>query len=320
MAQKAVAYIDLLGFSNCVMNNPEEAIMMLSHFNTILSTLNFEREVHPSAGYIPALQSLARRTSNESFEHFMPFSDSVFLASSDCSNFIMQLGSFVRQSFLFNAHIYEHPEKPDDPTASHYVGLDTSDPNNIEPVDIPCHQPPVLFRGGIAYGEVIETQPMSMFNGQKTACNNLIGEAIVRAVGMEKVLKGPRLVFEQSVYDQLNDEAKIYVRPVPEQEFAGCYEILWPAMGYVLENRDTFTQEINHFYELFTPAYNLWKYYKGGSVAVHYERFLELIVASAVRIYSQMGYRDFILQAMSKALEGRFNDDERKVLFEGVFI
>ena len=96
MAQKVVAYIDLLGFSNCVMNNPEEAIMMLSHFNTILSTLNFEREVHPSEGYEPSLQGLARRTSNESFEHFMPFSDSVFLASANCSDFVMQLGSFVR--------------------------------------------------------------------------------------------------------------------------------------------------------------------------------------------------------------------------------
>lgn len=72
MTNKAVTYIDLLGFSECVRNNPEEAVMMLSHFNTILSQLNFERIVHPSSGYVPALQNLARRNSNESFEDF-PF-------------------------------------------------------------------------------------------------------------------------------------------------------------------------------------------------------------------------------------------------------
>lgn len=279
--------------------------MMLSHFNTILSTLNFEREVHPSEGYDPSLQGLARRTSNESFEHFMPFSDSVFLASANCSDFVMQLGSFVRQSFLFNAHVFANPENPDDPTASHYIGVDTSDPNDIKPINIPCHEPAVLFRGGIAYGEVIETTPIGVFNNQKTLCNNLMGEAVVRAVGMEHILKGPRLVFDHSVYDHLNDDAKQYVRPLPEKEYSDYYEILWPAMGYILENKDTFTQEIEHFYELFIPAYNLWKYYKGNGVAVQYERFLELIVASAIQIYSEMGYRDFILQEIAKALNSR---------------
>lgn len=106
MANKAVAYIDLLGFSNCVQNNPDEAVMMLSHFNTILSTLTFERNVHPSSGYVLALQSLARRSSNESFEHFIPFSDAVFVAGSNCSDFILQLGHFVYSSFMFNAHVF----------------------------------------------------------------------------------------------------------------------------------------------------------------------------------------------------------------------
>ena len=319
MAQKAVAYIDLLGFSRCVKNNPEEAIMMLTNFNTILNSLSFERVVHPSTGYPPALQKLARRTSNESFEHFMPFSDSVFLASSNCSDFIMQLGSFVRQSFMLNARVFANPENPDDPTASHTIGLDTSDPSNIKTKDIPCHEPAVLFRGGIAFGEVVETKPMGMFNGQKTECNNLMGEAVVRAVGMEKILKGPRLMFDQSVYDQLNDEAKLYVRHIPENEYADYYEILWPAMGYVLENRDTLTQEMIHFHENFAPAYNLWKFYKGGDVAVQYERFMELIVASAVQIYTKMGYGDFILQEMAKILDGRFTDAEKTVIFEGAF-
>ena len=320
---KAVAYIDLLGFSDCVKNNPDEAIMMLSHFNTVLTSLSLERVVHPSSGYVPGLQNLARRTSNESFEHFMPFSDSVFIASSNCSDFLMQLGNFVKNSFMLNAHIYAHPENPDDPTATHYIGVDTSDPNNIKHIDIPCHQPPVLFRGGLSFGDVIETTPAALFNNQRVTCNNLMGKAVVNAVKMEGVVKGPRILFDKSLNDQLNEEARLYCRPVPEKDEEGndmgLYEILWPAMGYVLENRTTFTQEMSHFYDLFTPAYNLWSFYKGSNVALHYERFMELIVASAVRIFSHMGYRAFILQEMTKVLERKFNDAERIVLFEGAF-
>ena len=293
--------------------------MMLSHFNSILSSLNFEREAHPSSGYVSSLQSLARRTSNESFEHFMPFSDSVFLASTNCSDFVMQLGSFVRQSFLFNSQVFTNPEDPNDPTVSHYIGIDTSDPNNIRAINIPCHEPAVLFRGGVAYGEVVETTPMGLFNNKKFQCNNLMGEAVVRAVAMEGVVKGPRIVLDQSVVDQLNGEAKLYVRPLPEKGFEGYYEILWPAMGYILENKDIFIQEMNHFYEIFTPAYNLWNYYKGGEVAIQYERLLELTVASAVRIYSSMGYRDYILNEMANFLGRKFSEDEKIVIFEGTF-
>lgn len=90
-------------------------------------------------------------------------------------------------------------------------------------------------------------------------------------------------------------------------------------MGYKLENIDTSPLEMNHFYELFTPAYNLWEYYMGGDVAVQYERFMELIVASAVQIYTKTGYRDFILQEMATTLDSRFTEAEKIVLFEGDF-
>jgi hypothetical protein len=321
MNQKAVAYIDLLGFSNCVKNNPEEAIMMLTHFNTILSSLNFEREVHPSANYIAPLQSLARRTSNESFEHFMPFSDSVFIASSNCSDFLLQLGNFVKDAFLFNARIYSYPENPADPTATHYIGVDPSNPKNV--IDIPCHQPPVLFRGGLSFGDVIETTPAALFNNQRCNCNNLMGEAVVRAVKMEGLVKGPRILFDVRVYEQLNAEAKLYCRLVPDKDEKGqplgLYEILWPAMGYITENKELFTQEIAHFYDLFTPAYNLWRFYKGNEdVAIQYERFLELIVTSAIRIYDYMGMGDYIRQRMVETLKDKFTEEEKLLIFEWV--
>ena len=295
--------------------------MMLSHFNTVLSSLNFERLVHPSAGYAPGLQTLARRSSNESFEYFMSFSDSVFIASSNCSDFLLQLGNFVKDAFLFNARIYEHPDNLADPTATHYIGVDPSNPNKV--IDIPCHQPPVLFRGGLSYGDVIETTPAALFNNHRCISNNLIGEAVICAVKMEGLVKGPRILFDDRVYEQLNAEAKLYCRAVPEKDEKGkplgLYEILWPAMGYIAENKELFTQEISHFYELFTPAYNLWSFYKNNEeVTIQYERFLELIVASAIKIYDYMGHGDYMRRMIVGILKNKFTEDERIVIFEGM--
>lgn len=311
MPNKAVTYIDLLGFSNCVQNSPDEAIMMLSHFNTILSTLNFERSVHPSSGYAPALQSLARRTSNESFEHFLPFSDAVFIVGSNCSDFILQLGHFVYSSFMLNAHVFANPDDETDPTASHYIGVD----NSRQVVNTPCHEPPVLFRGGVAFGDVIETTPWGLFNNQASKCGNLMGEAVVRAVRIgEMKIKGPRIVFDKSVYDQLNDDAKLFCRPMPEDAFKEYYEILWPAMGFVIENKDTFPQEISHFYDIFNPAYNLWQFYKSSPAVVdHYVNFLELIVSATIKVYDALGYEDFIRQRMVEVMKSSFTEDERVV-------
>lgn len=329
MVQKAVSYIDLLGFSDAVQNNPEGALLMLSHFNSIVNSLNFERAVHPSHKYISNLQGLASRTSNESFEHFMPFSDSVFIVSKNCSDFVLQLGNFVKESFMFNSHVFVNSDDPNDPTAYHSVGIDSSDPNNIHQISIPYHECPVLFRGGISFGNVIETEQKGVFNNRVASYKNLMGEAVVHAVKLEGLkredgtkIKGPRLVLNSSVYEQLNKETKLYVRQLPEDK--NYYEILWPAMGYILENKDTFDQEFNHFDELFNPAFNLWKYYKAKDVAnntevkIHYERFLELIVASAIRIYNYMGMKNSVLQNLSTIIKNKFSNDDRICIFEGV--
>ena len=315
MANKAVAFIDLLGFSSCVQRDVDEAVLMLSYFNSVLQELNFERAAHPSNSYDNSLQSLARRTSNESFEHFLPFSDSVFVASSNCSDFILQLGSFVRKAFLFNAYKFAHPIIESDPLISQQVEFDLSNLNDVKTYRVPMREPVVLFRGGIAYGNVIETKPLGLFANQLISCNNMMGEAMVRAVRMEESkIKGPRILFDNSVYEQLNRDAKLYCRVVPED--TGLYEILWPALGLILENRDNFTQEIDHFYEIFTPAFNLWKYWRENEhVSAHYEKFLELTVASAYHLFKYMGEEVFIKNTINGVLNRFFDSSDIKRIF-----
>lgn len=306
---KAVAYLDLLGFSNAVIRDTDEALSMLENYNSILQIGLSESIIHPSSNYSAELQDLARRNSIESFDDFLPFSDSIFITSEDCSDLLMQTGGFLEKTFHFTSHIYASPEDEQDPMAYHNIGMVDDGTGGLKAVDIPRRVPPTLFRGGVAYGDVEIITPIGILNKGKTRSYTLFGGAVVQAVGLEKKVKGPRIVFSKEVYSKLDQRAKLYCRLLPEDK--NFYELLWPGMGYLLENRSTFQNEFSHFYDMFTPAYNLWRFYKDKEVGVHYERFIELIVASAITIYNYAGMIDFALQQIEKAIAGKFSEHER---------
>lgn len=315
---KVVAFLDLLGFSNAVTRDAEEALSMLHSYNTIIQIAVSDLQRHPSCSYSPELQTLAKRTSTESFDDFIPFSDSIFVTSNNCSDFIMQLGSFIEKSFHFTAHIYESPQNQQDPTAYHNIGVVQNGKGELMTVNEPCHIPPVLFRGGVALGEVNIITLSCILNKERKECHTLLGDAVVEAVRLEqKKVKGPRIVFGQEVFNELDDKTRLYCRNLPED--INYYELLWPGMKYILENHSNFQTEFCHFYDLFTPAYNLWFPFKNDTdVRVHYERFIELIVYSAIRIYDRMGMKDFALQQIKKAIDGKFDDDELKRIFSSI--
>lgn len=311
---KAVAYLDLLGFSNAVIRDIEEALSMLKSYNNILQISLFESIINPSGNYSADLQDLARRNSIESFDDFLPFSDSIFITSENCSDLLLQMGGFLEKSFHFTSHIYASPEDAQDPMAYHNIGIADDGTGGFKAVDIPCRVPPTLFRGGVAYGDVEIIMPIGILNKAKIRSCTLFGGAVVQAVGLEKKVKGPRIVFSKEVYSKLDQRTKLYSRLLPENK--NYYELLWPGMGYILENRSTFQNEFSHFYDMFTPAYNLWLFYKDEKeVGVHYERFLELIVTSAITIYSYVGMMDYVLEQIEKVIAGKFNETERTKIF-----
>ena len=74
--------------------------------------------------------------------------------------------------------------------------------------------------------------------------------------------------------------------------------------------------EFGHFCDIFTPVYNLWSYYKNDRVvSVQYERFIELVVSSALRLYSHVGMRDFALEQIGKVIDGKFSGAEMTKIF-----
>lgn len=309
---KAVAFLDLLGFSSAVKKDTNEAMAMLQSYNSILHFGLIEKELHPSSGYEPILQELAKRNSTESFDDFLPFSDSIFITSENCSDFLLQLGSFLHKSFHFTAHFYAHPVNSQDPLETQSIGVEEDGHGGYKVVDSKTRIPPALFRGGVAFGDVSAVNPATLINKSRTNGYILVGDAVVNAVGLEKKVKGPRIVFGQNVFEQLNETARLYTRSLPED--SNLYELLWPGMSYILEN--DMRNEFNHFTDMFFPVYNLWSYYKGDEVvSVQYERFIELIVASALKLYSHIGLREFALEKIGNAIGGMFTGAEMTKIF-----
>lgn len=309
---KAVAFLDLLGFSNTVTRSAEEALSMLHSYNSILHFGIVDSQLHPSSGYIQELQDLAKRNSMESFIDFLPFSDSIFITSENCSDFLSQLGSFLEKSFHLTSRFYAYPENKQDPIETHSIGVTDDGKGGLTVVKKLCRIPPALFRGGVAYGEVNAINPISLIEGNRTKGYILVGEAVVKAVGMEKTVKGPRIVFGQDVYEQLDAQVRLYTRSLPED--SSLFELLWPGMSFILEN--PLENEFSHFADMFTPAYNLWFYYKNDkAVSVQYERFIELIVASTLKLYSNVGMREFALKQIERVIDGKLSGAEMTKIF-----
>jgi hypothetical protein len=303
---KIVAYIDLLGFSNHVRKNTSDAMMIFSNYNTILHSKIRNNQMYPVDSYINELKELAKRTSIDSFEYFMPFSDSIFIVSNNANEFVSQISSFIYDCFYMTSHFYLNPKDSRDPEKVDMENFSLSEDNQINSAMIETHCHPTLFRGGMAYGEVIPIDIWGIIDTNPQKFKNFMGKAVVKAVKLESIVKGPRIIFEQDTYEQLNDEVKSrYIRKVKDKDF---YEILWPAITYIPENGEKEMQQ--HFPEMFAAAVNLWKAYNHTPYSEHYFCFIELIVASTIQFFSTLGYKDEAVKLVITAIKNKGLEDK----------
>lgn len=297
-----VAYIDLLAFSNHVRENTSDAVMTMNSYNTILSTKIKDDKLYPVNSYPTALQDLAKSRSVDSFDFFLPFSDAIFLMSSDCNHFISQLGNFVLQSFTLTSNFYKNPIDPSQPEKGPILQYGVDDNGNITVTNGECNYYPALFRGGLAYGEAFPVELYGIVNKQTGKSKIITGTAVVEAVNLEAKVKGPRLIFKKSLFDQLGSDAKDYCRTIPEDR--NMYEILWPSLSYIKQN-DEFQckQELSKFDDLFKPAYNLWKAYNHTVFSAHYFCFVELIIASTIQFFDKKcNLKNYVLEQLNNRL------------------
>ena len=300
MDKNIVAYIDLLAFSNHLRENTSDALMAMHNYNTILSTKIQDEMTNPVSSYPEGLQELAKKHSIDSFDFFLPFSDSVFLMSNDCSSFIKQLGSFVLHSFTLTSRFYENPIDPSNPEKGSIINFSTNENGNLEVNQGECNYYPALFRGGLAYGEAFPIELYSVLDKNPTKSKVITGKAVVDAVRLESSVKGPRLVFYNDVHDQLDDDARDYCRVTPESN--KMFEILWPALEYIKQNDIRQCElEIHKMYKIVVPAYNLWKAYNHTPFSAHYFNLIELVMASTIQFFDKKcQLKEFAKESISK--------------------
>ncbi len=296
---KIVAYLDILGFGNHTYTNVEEALELLSDYQMIINQKIIDNNLHPTLSYSSELQDLAKQRIVDSFEYFLPFSDSIFIQSFNANDFVKQLSRFLLDCFLLKSNKYSNPEDPSDPSKVTLKDVKIKN-NEVVEKERPYHWHPLLFRGGISYGEAYVFDMNAIVDSNLTKIKNIAGPAIVKAVKeLEPLGKGPRLFCDAEFFNQLDDKTKKYCKKLSESD--KHYEILWPAF-YFIENNDLEIESYKIF-ELLRPVSNLWKAYNHMPFGEHYWEFLKLVVSSSVRYLENNGNKDNAKNIISKHLK-----------------
>ena len=248
MINKCIAYLDMIGFGNLANLETGKAWDCLLDYQTICNISyndklsNSKRLNHESS------RASVEKNLVDSFEYFLPFSDSLFIQSSEADIFIRQISSFLFRCFSLRSQV---PIKD---------------------------YPPILFQGGISYGKTIVIDNFTIVNNEKGEVKNIVGPALVNAVNtFDKKYKskmGPRLFCDGSFFSKLTPETQRFW--IKDENT--IYEVLWPSFYFI----DNGNPDIG---DLIRPVKKLLEYYKGSEYIGHYEQFMELVFRSIITYY-----------------------------------
>ena len=268
---KIVAYIDLLGFSNYVNTNLGDALRLYENYNAIIESMMYD---------------------HTEFQYFIPFSDSIFIASDNPNEFISQLSNFLMSCFRYNSNEFNKPKIKSKPEQVEVKVIKFVE-DKLDVVKEYQNWFPTLFRGGVSYGEVFPHDTNYINNKERLIVKTLAGRGVVKAVGLESSpkIKGPRLICDKECKIALSD-AKIQQYLIPLQEDEKFFEILWPSFFFINDKK----YKIGKFNELFLPAFNLWNAYKDKTYGVHYYEFLNLIVKSTLAFANTIGEINYAVE------------------------
>lgn len=282
---KSCVFLDLLGFKYYVYKDIAGAIGLLNNYQTIIHTkIKVSQITSKEREEDAELRNLIEQGRLSSFDCFLPFSDSILIQSSNPDLLIPQLSNLMRNTFLFTSHAYTIPESLEDPSIVTMRTLGINEAGEVSATKSKAHWFPVMFRGGIAYGECHSLQINSLINGRLSTITNLVGKAVIEAVKIESSgIKGPRLVCTRSFYEVLQNKYRRHI--IPYDRDGIFYEVLWPAFAYI-DGNDVKLELSNQFEDLFMPAVNLWKAINHLDSGIHYYNFIKLIIQSTLHYFS----------------------------------
>ncbi len=279
----AFAYIDMLGFSEYVTTDLVGAARVLESQRVTFNTRRDDARHYAKHG--TPLSPLAEDHLVTSFDHFLPFSDSIFIASASPDRFLRQLATFLTAAFSYTGHAYSFPEDPAQPEkvslrVSGLAGEEESEEQKWYPA---------LWRGGLSFGRVELLQSPGVANGQHIDVPLLVGAPVVSAVALEKKSgKGPRLFCDPSFKNHVSDPAvRSCFVPVAGKP---CEEFLWPV--FLFNDHAHPLASLTQASELLVPAINLWHAKRRSEVEEHYLQFVRLIARSALNWAKQHNVAD----------------------------
>jgi hypothetical protein len=280
MNQTAIAFLDILGFSHFTNTDIPATIDLLSNYNTIINQQVNDQHIHPE------LITISPKMCSDSFETFLPFSDSIFITSNNPDLFVQQISHFLYESFHLAGYNFENPINNQNPLEIEIPEIYKSQNNKIESRKSITSLFPLLFRGGISFGDITFLSMNSIFKDKLLQVPNLTGVALVEAVGLEKNSgKGPRIFCKSKFIEKLSSDVKQkYISQVNPD---GLFEILWPVT--IFNDKNSCDDEILEFHKFYNPALNLWKYFENSLVNEHYEEFLKLIIKSTLFYFKYRG-------------------------------
>jgi hypothetical protein len=276
----------MLGFSNFVEEDTRGALTLLQNYQTQLYNWQHINSNLPTA------------YKRDSFLYMIPFSDSIFFYSKNASDFVLQLASFIHDCFSFTSNAFVEPEDELFPENVTEYALE-HDGDEIVKKEYQAKWYPLLFRGGIGFGDVSISHLNSIQDGKNVIMPFVFGKSVVEAVKYEQSgIKGPRIIFNKLFYDQLNIDAKKIVHQTFESK--ELYELNWTAIHYTMTGEDVMNEFqidkllLNQFYlNLLLPISNLWKAYNHLPISQHYFAFLKLVVKGILHYLENTKYRDF---------------------------
>ena len=282
-------------------------MVLLDNYHSVIdAALRDATSVPQSAAQAPRVAPFQQAHLADSFDEFLPFSDSVFLVSQNADMFVQQVSHFLLGAFLTTGHAFAYPESEEDPTAVTFpVAHPTEDGRSGLEQGI-GHWFPTLFRGGVTFGEVVTASVPSVHRGCRGSVVNLVGPAVIRAVELEASGKGPRLFCDRSFADRLGDPTRRYLADAGHAQ-----EILWPAYLYIGDSNPE--RSVLQFPDIFYPAANLWKAFNHTPVAEHYYSFVRLVVHATLRHFELEGTTEVVRTRLERfvrdaGLGSKWND------------
>lgn len=301
MSDYCIAFLDILGFSDYVNEDLNGALRLLENYNFQINFLINE----DLTSYDDDIKKIAEKFHINSFDYFIPFSDSIFIVASNPDLMIAQISNFLISCYMFTSREYAYSFSKD-PRKAEVTEIGINKDGKLMKDKKIENWYPLLFRVGSSFGEVIPFQISSIDNKKNIKINNLIGKAVINSVRLESnPEKGPRFFIDNELYNKLNDDTKNFILKISDN----LYEVLWPSFSYIDENigedGERFDIELlNNFDEMFISSFNLWKFFLNNEkLYYHYYNFMKLIILSTLNYSKKFNKLDVAKGHITKILD-----------------